>query len=203
VIIDPAATNARDMYAFLISAVVPRPIALVSTVGAAGGFNVAPFSYFNAISSEPPLLGISINRRKDGPKDTLRNIQDTGDFVVNAVPEALFEKMVQSSGDWPEEIDEFALTGLTPLPSDLVRAPRVAESPIHMECRVHRLIEFGGATLVVGEILRAHVADAVLTAGRVDPLKLKPVGRLGGHGYSIVRDVVQMERPRAERRPPA
>jgi flavin reductase (DIM6/NTAB) family NADH-FMN oxidoreductase RutF len=198
-ILDPGQLSPRDMYAFMIGAIVPRPIAFVSTVVTSGQFNVAPFSYFNAISSAPPLVGISINRRSTGPKDTLRNIQDTGDFVVNVVSESLFEKMVEASGDWPMDVDEFEIAGLTPVASDLVRSPRVAESPIHMECRLYRAIEFGTTTFVVGEILRGHIADAFVSDGRIDPERLKPVGRLGGNGYSIVRDVVQRTRPKVER----
>ena len=185
------------MYHFMIGVVVPRPIAFVSTVSAGGAFNVAPFSYFNAITNRPPLVGISINRRSGEPKDTARNIQETGDFVVNVVSEALLERAVRASGDWPKDEDEFDLTGLTPVKSDLVRSPRVGESPVSLECRLHRVIELGDAFFTVGEIVRAHVADEVLTDGRVDIAKLRPAGRLGGDGYSIVRDVVHHARPRA------
>jgi flavin reductase (DIM6/NTAB) family NADH-FMN oxidoreductase RutF len=107
-------------------------------------------------------------------------------------------KMVCASGDWPADVDEFQLTGLTPAPAETVRAPRVAESPVHLECRLHRLIELGKTTLVVGEIVRAHADDSVVTDGRVDAEKLRPVGRLGGDGYAIVREVVHMARPRSE-----
>lgn len=184
----------------MISVVVPRPIAFVSTMNAAGRLNVAPFSYFNAISSQPPLLGISINRRGGVPKDTLRNIEQTGEFVVNVVDEALGERMVRTSGDWPEDIDEFELTGLTPVASDLVKPPRVGESPIGMECRLDRIVPLGNTSFVVGEVLRVHVKDEVLTDGRVDIAKLRPLGRLGGDDYSVVRDVIHMPRPRVERR---
>jgi flavin reductase (DIM6/NTAB) family NADH-FMN oxidoreductase RutF len=200
-IIDPKQLSPRDMYRFMIDAVVPRPIAFVSSVGPGGRFNVAPFSYFNAISSDPPLLAISINLRRTRPKDTLRNIQDTGDFVENIVPATIIEKMVQASGDWPEENDEFELTGLTPAPSELVRAPRVAECPVSFECRVHRMIEFGSTTLVIGEVARARAEARVLVDGRVDATLLEPVGRLGGDGYAIVREVIHMARPRVA--PPA
>jgi len=184
------------MYHFMIGIVVPRPIAFISTVKSGGGFNVAPFSYFNAITNRPPLVGVSINRRAGVPKDTLRNIQESGDFVVNVVNEPLLELMVKASGDWPEAVDEFELTGLTPVKSDLVRSPRVGESPASLECRLFRLIELGDSFFTVGEIVRAHVADEVLTEGRVDVLKLRPVGRLGGDGYSIVREVVRHQRPK-------
>ena len=195
-ILDPSAVSPGDLYRFMISVVVPRPIAFVSTVGRDGRFNVAPFSYYNAITNRPPLLGISINRREGVPKDTLRNIEQTEEFVVNSVDEPLAAQMVLSSGDWPDDVDEFALTALTPVPSDLIKPPRVGESPVSMECRLHRLIELGSTSFVIGEILRAHVRDSVLTDGRVDIAKLRPLGRLGGDGYSVVRDVIHMPRPK-------
>lgn len=195
-ILDPQSLSPGAMYRFMIGIVVPRPIAFVSTVGSGGGFNVAPFSYFNAITNRPPLIGVSINHRAGEPKDTLRNIQETGDFVVNVVSEPLLERIVRASGDWPQDVDEFELAGLTPVKSDLVRSPRVGESPASLECRLFRVIELGDAFFTVGEILRAHVADEVLTDGRVDVEKLRPVGRLGGDGYSIVREVVRHARPK-------
>jgi flavin reductase (DIM6/NTAB) family NADH-FMN oxidoreductase RutF len=185
------------MYRFMIGIVVPRPIAFVSTVGSGGAFNVAPFSYFIPLTTRPPLVGISINLRGGEPKDTLRNIQETGDFVVNVVNEPLLERVVKASGDWPRDVDEFQLTGLTPVKSDLVGAPRVGEAPASLECRLFRVVELGEAFFTVGQIVRAHVADQVLTDGRVDVAKLRPVGRLGGDGYSIVREVVDHARPRA------
>jgi flavin reductase (DIM6/NTAB) family NADH-FMN oxidoreductase RutF len=196
-IVDPQSISPGSMYRFMISVVVPRPIAFVSTVGADGGLNVAPFSYFMALSSRPPLVGIAMNLRAGEPKDTLRNLRGTGDFVVNVVDEPLLERMVHASGDWPGDVSEFDLTGLTPQPSERVRSPRVAESPVHLECRVEREVTLGETSLVVGEILLAHVSDAVLSDGRVDVLKLHPVGRLGGDGYSIVRDVIHQPRPKA------
>ena len=197
-ILDPSTVPPGDFYRFMISVVVPRPIAFVSTISPDGQLNVAPFSYFNAITNQPPLLGISINRRKGVPKDTLRNIEQTGEFVVNTVDEPLGARMVRTSGDWPDDVDEFELTGLTPVPSDMIKPPRVGESPVSMECRLHRLIELGSTFFVVGEIVRAHVKDEVLTDGRVDIGKLRPLGRLGGNGYSVVRDVIHIARPQVE-----
>lgn len=195
-ILDPQQTKPADFYRFMISVIVPRPIAFVSTVNADGRYNVAPFSYFNAITNQPPLVGISINRRKGGPKDTVRNIQATGEFVVNIVNEELAARMVHTSGEWAEDVDEFELAGLTPTKSDRVQPPRVAESPVSLECTLFRVIELGETFFVVGEIVRAHVADDVLTDGRVDIAKLKPLGRLGGDGYSVVREVVHIARPK-------
>lgn len=202
-ILDPQSATPGAFYQFMISVIVPRPIAFVSTTSADGRNNVSPFSYFNALTNQPPLLGISINRRRGEPKDTLRNIEQIGEFVVNMVDEAMGPRMVQSSGEWAQDVDEFGLTGLTPVPSDLVRPPRVGESPVSMECRLFRIIELGATFFVVGEILRAHVKDGVLTDGRVDIEKLRPLGRLGGDGYSVVREVIHMPRPKVEQKPTA
>jgi flavin reductase (DIM6/NTAB) family NADH-FMN oxidoreductase RutF len=199
-ILDPNTIPPRDFYHFMIGVVVPRPIAFVSTVSADGVLNVAPFSYFNAITNQPPLLGISVNRRRGERKDTVRNIEQTGEFVVNTVDEALGPRMVHTSGEWPEDVDEFQLTGLTPVPSDLIKPPRVGEAPVSMECRLHQMLELGASFFVVGEIVRAHVKDEVMTDGRVDITKLKPLARLGGDGYAVVRDVVHMPRPVVEPR---
>ena len=198
-ILEPGAVSANAMYHFMISMVVPRPIAFVSTVNAEGRRNLAPFSYFNAISSDPPLIGISIIHRHDDPKDTLRNIRETREFVVNLVNEPLLDPMVHTAGEWPADADEFEKSGLAATPSDLVRAPRVAATPVAMECRLHQEIALGSAAFVVGEILRVHVADDVLTNGRVDVTKLRPVGRLGGEDYCVVRDVLQRARPKVAR----
>jgi flavin reductase (DIM6/NTAB) family NADH-FMN oxidoreductase RutF len=197
-IIDPATLSPAAMYRFMIGVIVPRPIAFISTLGAGGRFNLAPFSYFCGLTNVPPLLGVSINRRQGSPKDTLHNIRLSGDFVVNIVTEAMAPGMVQTSGDWPADVDEFEVAGFHPLPSDLVRAPRVAESPIHLECRLHREIELGQTMFVVGEIVRAHAAEEVLTEGRVDIAKLKPIGRLGGDGYTFVGQDLTLPRPRVE-----
>ena len=197
-ILDPQAMSAGAVYRFLIGVIVPRPIAFVSTIGSSGA-NVAPFSYFMPIGSRPPLLGVSIGLREGEIKDTLANIRETADFVINVVTEPLAERMVRASGDWPKEVDEFEIAGLTPVASERVRSPRVAESPVHLECRLFREVQLGDSTLVVGELVWAHVDDALLVDGRVDVGKLRPVGRLGGDGYSIVRDILHLPRPKVER----
>lgn len=197
-LVDPTSVSPGDFYRFMISAIVPRPIAFVSTISRAGSTNLAPFSYFVALTNRPPLLGVSINRRGEGLKDTVRNIRETGEFVVNTVHEPLLERMVHTSGDWSQDVSEFDLTGLTPIPSQRVRAPRVAESPIQMECTLHRELDLGDATFIIGEIVLAHVSDLVLTEERVDIEKLRPVGRLGGDAYTVVRDVIRVPRPKVK-----
>ncbi len=199
--LDPQDLSPAAMHRFMIGVIVPRPIAFVSTVGAGGRFNVAPFSFFNAVTHRPPLVTVSIGARAGGEKDTLRNLRATGDFVVNVVDEPLLERAVEASGDWPEEVSEFDLTRLTPVPSERVKSPRVGEAPVSLECRLEREVALGDAVLVVGEIVCAHVAERVLTEGRVDIAKLAPAGRLGGDAYSIVREVVRMQRPRVEPAP--
>lgn len=197
-ILDPNQMPARERHQLLIGTVVPRPIAFVSSTGA-GGHNLAPFSYFNLIATTPPLLGVSIGLRRGAPKDTLLNIRETGDFVVNLVDEGLTTRMVRASGDWPYGTDEFALTDLTAEASEQVRSPRVAESPVSYECVLERLVEFEATTLVVGRIVCAHVRDGLWENGAVDPRKLRPVSRLGHEDYAPVREVFRLERPKPER----
>lgn len=198
-LLDPAVTPAPEMYRFMIGAIVPRPIAFVSTRAADGGVNLAPFSYFNAISSVPPLVGISVVDRPDDPKDTLRNVRETGELVVNLVSEPMLAAMARTAGEWPRGTSEFEIAGLTPVPSERVAPPGVLESTIRFECRLHREIPLGNSFLLVAEIVLAHARDDVFTDGRVDPVKLAPVGRLGGELYSLLREVVKEPRPRVSR----
>jgi flavin reductase (DIM6/NTAB) family NADH-FMN oxidoreductase RutF len=202
-IIDPQDSPRGVLYQAMIGVIVPRPIAFISTRDPQGRTNLSPFSFFNAVGSAPPVISVAINPRRGVPKDTLRNIRATREFVVNAATESLFERLVQASGDWPEEVSEFELTGLTAQPSERVRAPRVAESPVHLECRLFREVEVGDTTLVLGEIVFMHVDDAVLTDGRVDPEKLRPIARLGGDGYADLGRVRHLARPRVVPRDPA
>lgn len=198
-IFDPKAHPRNEVYRFLISAVVPRPIAFVSSMGADGNLNLAPFSYFNAIASEPPLITIAIDRREGDPKDTLRNILETKEFVVNIVSESLLDAMITTSGEWPRSTSEFGAAGLTPVPSERVKPPYVAESPLQLECTLFQEIPLGNSHLVVGEVILGRVRDDMLTEGRVDPEKLKPIGRLGGEFYAPLGPVLRRKRPRVSR----
>jgi len=197
--LDPRTLSSTAVYKLLISSVVPRPIAWVSSVDAAGVANLAPFSYFMAITDEPPTIAFSCSPRGGDRKDTLRNVEATGQFVVNVVDDDRAEPMNLSSGDYPPETDEFAVTGLTPAPSLVVKAPRVAEAPINMECTVARILPVGKAHLVLGEIVQWHVRDDVYDAatGRLDMHRLRPVGRLTGNLYSHIHDIFEMKRPSA------
>jgi flavin reductase (DIM6/NTAB) family NADH-FMN oxidoreductase RutF len=201
-IVDPSAATHQDIEKLLVSVILPRPIAFVSTLSADGVANLAPFSYFTAVCPKPPVICFSPgNRGRDGTKkDTLRNIEATGEFVVNVVSEEFAAQMVQCSGDYPPDVSEFEVAGLTPIPSDLVKPPRVKESRIQMECRLLQVVTIstgpGGGSLVLGTILRFHVDDAVTTHGLVDPDKLKPVGRMGGIDYTRTTDRFSMVRPK-------
>lgn len=195
-----------DVYKLIAGLVVPRPVALVSTVDKEGIANVAPFSFFNAVGSNPPtLLFCPVLRGPkaglpDDRKDTLRNIEQTGEFVVNVVSGALAEAANLTAAEVGPEIDEFTLAGLTALPSEAIRAPRVAESPASFECRLMQTVftgtEPGAGVVVLGEILRIHVAEELLDHFRVDPDKLDAVGRMAGDTWSTTRDRFDLVRPK-------
>ena len=184
-IIDPKNQPFKDNYKLLIGSILPRPIAFVSTISGDGIFNVAPFSLFTAISSQPPTIAFAPNRRgTDGTtKDTLNNIKETKEFVVNMVTEEIIEAVNNAASDFPPQVDEFAEIGLTATPAQMVKAPLVAESPIHFECKLYDIIEIGpagpgGGALVIGEVVLFHVDDDLLSQGRIDTGKLKPVASL-------------------------
>ncbi|MGB3780262.1 MAG: flavin reductase family protein [Tunicatimonas sp.] len=189
-IIDPQQFTTSEFYQYMIEAVVPRPIALASTVDAEGRVNLSPYSFFNAVSSNPPVLIFSpVNRTRDNTsKHTLDNVQTHAEVVINIVNYAVAEQMSLTSTEYERGVDEFVKAGLTPLPSERVRPPRVAECPVAFECRVQQVIplgsEGGAGHLVVCEILLAHVSEAVLDEEqRIDPHKLDAIGRMGGSLY--------------------
>jgi flavin reductase (DIM6/NTAB) family NADH-FMN oxidoreductase RutF len=195
----------REFYRILIATVAPRPIAWVSTLNH-GHLNLAPFSFFNVVSAKPPMLGFSPALRqvddKPAPKDTLRNIRETGEFVVNLVTFGVAEAMNITSGEYDSSVDEFALAKLTTRPSLLVRPPQVAESPVSFECKVNRIIDFGtepgSSSLVIGEIVCVHFEDNVLKEGRLDPDSLDLIGRMGGTQYSRTTGRFDMKRPKSK-----
>ena len=197
---DPAKLNIKDCHDLLVGAVLPRPIAFVSTIGANGVNNLAPFSYFTILSSKPVVVGFGIGPKRDGgKKDTLVNVEFAGDFVINVVTEGLAEAMNLTSGEYPPEIDEFKEAGLTAVPGDRVKSPRVGESPLNMECRLLQILEFGEAPrvnrFVIGEVLQIHVQEELLVNNLVKAERLKPVGRLGEDFYCRTQDIFEMKRP--------
>jgi flavin reductase (DIM6/NTAB) family NADH-FMN oxidoreductase RutF len=202
-VIDPSAAGPQNVYKLLIGVVIPRPIAFVSTVGGDGVLNLAPFSFFTVASANPPVVVFCPMVPGSGSrscKDTLRNVQESCEFVLNIVSEDFAGEMNATSGDYPPEVDEFAISGLTPLPSDLVRPPRVAESRVQMECRLVQVVHVSsnplGGSLVLGEVLRFHVADEIFDNYRIDADKLRAIGRMGGPTYARTTDRFNMERPK-------
>lgn len=201
-VLDPHSTDPVNVYKLLIGAIVPRPIAFVSTVSPEGVRNLAAFSFFTGISANPPAVCFSSMMRGsgNGQKDTLRNAADTREFVVNIVSEEFAEKMNLTAPDFPPDVDEFVVSGLTPIASDLVRPPRVAESHISMECKLIEIVSVSvkplGGSLVLGEVVRFHVDDAILENFRIDPDKLRAIGRMAGNSYVRTTDRFDMVRPK-------
>jgi flavin reductase (DIM6/NTAB) family NADH-FMN oxidoreductase RutF len=204
----PSEVPHGELYGILLNSVAPRPIAWVSSLSASGRPNLAPFSFFNVMSVDPPLLGFSPGLRQpkqaDGshgePKDTLRNIRETREFVVNAVTYDLLPSMNVTSGEYDPSVNEFDLAKVTPLPCRLVRPPRVAESPVSFECRLYQILDFSpaptGSSLVIGEIVAIHMDDAHLKDGRLDRNSLDLIGRMGGIQYTRTTERVELARPK-------
>lgn len=198
--VDPANLEYRDVHELLVGAVAPRPIAWVSTVGEDGVFNLAPYSFFTAMSNKPALVGFSIGTKRDGQrKDTVVNIEFSRDFVIAVVTEDLAEVMNQTSADYANDADEFKEVGLTPVPADIVKAPLVAESSVNMECRLWRILDVGIATrgtdFVIGEVLRVHIKDDLYVNDEMQISGLWPVARMGAQLYCRTKDVFEMKRP--------
>ena len=206
--IDPEATSPLDMYQFMIGAVSPRPIAFVSTIDTEGVPNLAPYSFFNAFSSKPPIVGFATSiRSNDGTtKDTLANVQEVKECVINIVSYSFVRQMTLTAVNYPKGVNEFEKAGLTAIQSDLIRPFRVKESPIQMECRVEQILplsdEKGGGILVLCRILRMHINEAILDVekNRIDPRKVDTVGRMGRYWYTRANgdalfEIQQPERP--------
>lgn len=203
---DTKSLSAGESYKLLSGAVVPRPIAWVSTVNADGVRNLAPYSFFTVVSANPPVVCFcpAVREATDqlrATKDTLENIRATGEFVVNIVSEALAERMNRTAAEVAPGIDEFAVAGLTALAGELVGAPRVAEAPVQMECRLRQIVEISalplGGSLVLGDVVRFHVSEAVLEPGlHLAPDKLRAVGRMAGSDYVRTGDRFALDRPR-------
>lgn len=198
-IVDPASAAPQQLYKLLIGSIVPRPIGFISTISTGGVLNLAPFSFFNGVCGNPPVVCFSASYREPR-KDTYVNVKATGEFVVNIVSEEFAEKMNLCSGEYPYGVDEFQVSGLTPVPSDLVRPPRVGEAHVNMECKLLQIVDVStrplGGSLILGEVIRFHVDDALVDNFRIDPDKLRAIGRMGGNEYSRTRDRFEMIRPK-------
>ena len=204
-IIDPRTFERFNL--ILTGVVVPRPIAFVSTISTDGVVNLAPYSFFNAVAYNPPTVVFSSSRKaagwQDKRKDTLTNIEETGEFVVNVVVDDIAAAMNATAAEYPSDVSEFVIAGLTEAPSEVVKAPRVLESPVNMECRLSQIVNIGEQPhqhgLVIGEIVRMHLREDVLYEGpngyRVNHQALQPTGRLAGNAYCRTDDVYELIRP--------
>lgn len=198
--LDPADLSRRDKYFLLTTCVVPRPIAWVSTVAPDGTPNLAPYSFFGGVCTDPPTVMVSVGRRKGQHKDTAANLLANGEGVIHIVTAPLAEQMVKTSGEYAAHVDELAHVGLTGGASERVAPARVAEAAIAMEARVihHREVGNGPVDLFLMEIVLVHLADEVLTDGLPDPRRLQAVGRLGKQAYANTADPYELPRPTAE-----
>ena len=200
--IDPAHENHVNVYKLMTGIIVPRPIAFVSTISVDGVRNLAPFSFFTGISANPPVICFSpmVRGSDSSRKDTLHNVEATKEFVVNVVSEEFAQKMNATAPEFPPEVDEFEVSGLTPVPSDFVRPPRVGEAKVSMECRFLQVVHVShkplGGSIVLGEVLRFHVADSLFNDFKIDPDLLHAIGRMGGPAYARTTDRFDMIRPK-------
>ncbi|WP_199613958.1 flavin reductase family protein [Paenibacillus alkalitolerans] len=199
--VDPGTLDWKDAYKLLIGSVLPRPIAFVSTVDRDGHCNLAPFSFFTGICANPMMVCFApMIRGTDGKKkDTLSNIEATKQFVINIVGEKIAAKMNDCAIEYPPEVDEFVQTGLTKIPCEFVKPPRVKECDVHLECTLHEIVTFGdhpgAGSLVIGRVVYLHVLDELFENGKINSEKLRPIGRMAGQTYTrAVSDTFELER---------
>jgi flavin reductase (DIM6/NTAB) family NADH-FMN oxidoreductase RutF len=201
--INPTILPHQSIYKILTGSILPRPIGWISSIDIDGRPNLAPFSFFNVVCSNPPMvLFCPLVRGTDGkPKDTLNNVRATNEFVVNIVTEELIDAMNATSIEGPPDLNEFEFAGLTLTPSVTVKPPRVKESPIHFECKVKQIIDIndapGGGSIVIGTIIHIHVEERVMFGtDKINLMALRPIGRLMASGYCRVTDTIELERPK-------
>ncbi|WP_209121694.1 flavin reductase family protein [Alkalihalobacillus sp. BA299] len=198
--IDPSNQTERENYKCLIGSIIPRPIAFVTTISKDGVLNGAPFSYFNIVTSNPPMISLSIQRQEGRQKDTARNIMDSKEFVVHIVDELNVEKVNQTAASLPPNQSEIELAGFTPVDSVKVFVPGVKEAKIRMECTLEQSLELGGlnspgSDLIIGKVVQFHIKNNIYENGRIDPKGLGAVSRLAGHHYAKIGKIFSIERP--------
>jgi flavin reductase (DIM6/NTAB) family NADH-FMN oxidoreductase RutF len=199
--IDPDTLSIKENYKFLTGSIIPRPIAFVSTLSTDGVLNAAPFSYFNALTSNPPLIAISIGRKKGVQKDTSRNAEALGEFVVHIPDETYIEAVNITAANLGPEESEVDLAELTAVDSVKVKVPGIAEAKIRMECVVEQILPLGGTPdqpatdLLIGRVVHYHIAEELYSDGRIDAEKLRPVGRLAGTNYAKLGETFSLDRP--------
>jgi flavin reductase (DIM6/NTAB) family NADH-FMN oxidoreductase RutF len=198
--IDPTSNTERENYKFLIGSIIPRPIAFVTTLSKDGVLNGAPFSYFNIVSSSPPMISLSIQRSEGRQKDTARNIIESKEFVIHIVDEQNVEKVNKTAASLPPDQSEIELGKLTPVESEKITVPGVKEAKIRMECILEHSLELGGSDspgcdLIIGKVVQFHIENSIYENGRIDPKGLAAVSRLAGTNYAKIGEIFSIERP--------
>jgi flavin reductase (DIM6/NTAB) family NADH-FMN oxidoreductase RutF len=202
IVIDPEKQSAQDNYKLLIGSIIPRPIAFVTTLSENGVLNAAPFSFFNIVTANPPMVSVSVQRKNGVQKDTASHAAARGEFVVHIVDERYIEAVNQTAAPVPTEVSEVELAGLTPVPSDKIAVPGVAEAKMRMECVLEQNIPLGGeegapaCDLLIGRVVQFHIDDSLYEQGRIDPDALRPVSRLAGDDYAKLGERFTLVRPR-------
>ncbi|CAH2717370.1 hypothetical protein BACCIP111895_04562 [Neobacillus rhizosphaerae] len=199
--IDPSSMSERDNYKFLIGSVIPRPIAFVTTISKDGVLNGAPFSYFNIVSSNPPMISLSIQRAQGRQKDTARNIIESKEFVIHIVDQENVEKINKTAANLPPDQSEIELASLTPVDSVKISVPGVKEAKIRMECSLEHSLELGGldtpgCDFIIGKVVQFHIENDIYENGRIDPWGLAAVSRLAGNNYAKIGEIFEIERPK-------
>lgn len=199
--IDPSRNTERDNYKLLIGSIIPRPIAFVTSLAEGGTLNGAPFSYFNVVSANPPMISVSVQRNGSERKDTTRNILQKKEFVVHIVDEDNVEKINATAANLPPDESEILIAGLTEVASTNVNVPGVKEAKIRMECVLERVVpleneDASGSDLILGKIVQFHVSEDIYEDGKIDPRALGAVSRLAGISYAKVGEIFDMERPK-------
>ncbi|MDQ1002441.1 flavin reductase (DIM6/NTAB) family NADH-FMN oxidoreductase RutF [Neobacillus niacini] len=199
--IDPSKNTERENYKFLIGSIVPRPIAFVTSMSGQGILNGAPFSYFNIVSSNPPMISLAIQRTAGRQKDTARNIIELKEFVVHVVDENNVEEINKTAASLPPNESEIELANLTPVESVKISVPGIKEAKIRMECILEQSLELGGqdspgVDLIIGKVIQFHIEEEIYENGRIDPLGLGAVSRLAGTNYAKIGEIFSIERPK-------
>ena len=199
--IDPTQNTERENYKFLIGSIIPRPIAFVTTISKDGVLNGAPFSYFNIVSSNPPMISLSIQRISGRQKDTARNIIESKQFVVHIVDEQNVGKINKTAASLPPDQSEIELSNLTPVESTKISVPGVKEAKIRMECSLEHSLELGGLDIpgcdfIIGKVVQFHIENDIYENGRIDPRGLAAISRLAGNNYAKIGEIFEIERPK-------
>lgn len=193
---NPNEQSERENYKLLIGTVIPRPIAFVTSVAADGTVNAAPFSYFNIVSSNPPMLSVSVQRKNGAAKDTARNILEKKEFVVHIVDEENVYEVNKTAASLPPDESEIDLAELALVDSDTVSIPAVKESKARFECVLEHAVDLGGTDLIIGKIVRFHIDESIYENGRINAETLKPVSRLAGTNYAKLGEIFSLKRPK-------